>query len=43
MMSRDFPLRANEYVLFESSSLQISAPAYQAAIRDVLARIPPGG
>jgi putative drug exporter of the RND superfamily len=39
MMSRDFPLRANEYVLFESGSLQVSAPAYQAAIRDVLDRI----
>jgi RND superfamily putative drug exporter len=39
MMSRDFPVRANEYVLFESGSLQVSAPAYQAAIRDVLARI----
>ncbi len=39
MMSRDFPLRANEYVLFESGSLQVSAPAYQAAIRDVLTRI----
>ena len=39
MMSRDFPLRANEYVLFESGSLQVSAPAYQAAIRGVLARI----
>jgi uncharacterized membrane protein YdfJ with MMPL/SSD domain len=39
MMSRDFPLRANEYVLFESGSLQVSTPAYQAAIRDVLARI----
>ena len=39
MMSRDFPVRANEYVLFESSSLQVSAPAYQAAIRDVLTRI----
>jgi uncharacterized membrane protein YdfJ with MMPL/SSD domain len=39
MMSRNFPLRANEEVLFESSSLQVSAPAYQAAIRDVLTRI----
>ena len=39
MMSRDFPQRANEYVLFESSSLQVSAPAYQAAITDVVARI----
>lgn len=39
MMARDFPLHANEYVLFESGSLQVSTPAYQAAIRDVLARI----
>jgi hypothetical protein len=39
MMSRDFPLRANEEVLFESSTLQVSAPANQAAIRDVLTRI----
>ena len=39
MMSRDFSLRANEEVLFESGSLQVSAPAYQAAIRDVLTRI----
>jgi hypothetical protein len=39
MMSRHFPLRANEEVLFESSTLQVSAPAYQAAIRDVLTRI----
>jgi RND superfamily putative drug exporter len=39
MISRDFPLRANEVVLFESKNLQVSAPAYQAAIRDVLARI----
>lgn len=39
MMSRDFPLRANEEVLFSSGTLQVSAPAYQAAIRDVLTRI----
>jgi len=39
MMMRDFPMRANEEVLFESSSLQVSAPTYQAAIRDVLTRI----
>jgi uncharacterized membrane protein YdfJ with MMPL/SSD domain len=39
MMSQNFPVRANESVLFESSSLQVSAPAYQAAIRDVLTRI----
>src|SRR5260370_21514251 len=39
MMSRHFPLRANEYVLFESNSLQSSAPAYQASILDLLSRI----
>jgi hypothetical protein len=39
MMMRDFPMRANEEALFESSSLQVSAPAYQAAVRDMLARI----
>jgi hypothetical protein len=39
MRVRDFPVRANEYVLVESGSLQVSAPAYQAAIRDVLGRI----
>ena len=39
MMSQNFPVRANESVLFESGSLQVSAPAYQAAIRDVLTRI----
>jgi uncharacterized membrane protein YdfJ with MMPL/SSD domain len=39
MMSRDFPQHATEYVLFDSPSLQVGAPAYQAAIRDVLARI----
>lgn len=39
MMNRDFTQRASEYVLFDSRSLQVSAPAYQAAIRDVLARI----
>ena len=39
MMSRDFPQHATEYVLFDSPRLRIGAPAYQAAIRDVLARI----
>jgi uncharacterized membrane protein YdfJ with MMPL/SSD domain len=39
MMMRDFPVRADEEVLFESSSLQFGAPAYQAAVRDVLTRI----
>jgi uncharacterized membrane protein YdfJ with MMPL/SSD domain len=39
MMSQGFPPHATEYVLFDSPSLQVGAPAYQAAIRDVLARI----
>ncbi len=39
MMARDFPQHATEYVLFDSPSLQVGAPAYQAAIRDVLSRI----
>jgi len=39
MISRDFSQHATEQVLFESSSLRVSAPAYQAAIRDVLSRI----
>ena len=39
MMARDFPQHATEYVLFDSRGLQVGAPAFQAAIRDVLARI----
>jgi uncharacterized membrane protein YdfJ with MMPL/SSD domain len=39
MMSRDFTERANEFVLFDSRSLPVGAPAYEAAIRDVLNRI----
>ena len=39
MISRDFVQRANEYVLFDSRSLTIGAPAYRAAITDVLRRI----
>lgn len=39
MITRNFPRHASEYVLFESRSLQVSAPAYQAAIRDVVTRI----
>jgi uncharacterized membrane protein YdfJ with MMPL/SSD domain len=39
MISRDFSQHATEQVLFDSRSLRVSAPAYQAAIRDVLARI----
>jgi len=39
MISRNFARHAYESVLFDSRSLQVSAPAYQAAIRDVVARI----
>ena len=39
MKSQDFPQHATEYVLFDSPSLKVGAPAYQAAIRDVLAGI----
>jgi uncharacterized membrane protein YdfJ with MMPL/SSD domain len=39
MISRDFPRQAVEDVLFESSSLRVGDPAYQAVIRDVLGRI----
>jgi uncharacterized membrane protein YdfJ with MMPL/SSD domain len=39
MMSRDFTMHASEQVLFDSQSLRVSSPAFQAAIRDVLARI----
>ena len=39
MIAADFSQHATEQVLFDSPSLQVSAPAYQAAIRDVLARI----
>jgi uncharacterized membrane protein YdfJ with MMPL/SSD domain len=39
MISRDFSQHATEQVLFDSRSLQVSAPAYRAAIRDVVARI----
>src|SRR5262249_16572373 len=39
MISREFSQHASEYVLFESRSLRVRAPAEQAAIRDVLARI----
>ena len=39
MIARDFNQHATEQVLFDSRSLQAGAPAYQAAIRDVLARI----
>jgi putative drug exporter of the RND superfamily len=39
MISRNFAQHAGESVLFDSRTLTVSAPAYQAAIRDVLARI----
>ena len=39
MISRDFALHASESVLFDSRTLQVGAPAYRAAIRDVLIRI----
>ncbi|HUC22386.1 MAG TPA: MMPL family transporter [Streptosporangiaceae bacterium] len=39
MISRDFAQHANESVLFDSARLGVGSPAYQAAIRDVLARI----
>lgn len=39
MIARDFRQHATEQVLFDSRTLPVSAPAYQAAIRDVLARI----
>jgi RND superfamily putative drug exporter len=39
MLSRDFTMNASEQVLFDSSSLRVSSPAFQAAIRDLTARI----
>jgi uncharacterized membrane protein YdfJ with MMPL/SSD domain len=39
MISRDFPRHAVEDVLFDSASLRVGDPAYEAAIRDVLSRI----
>ena len=39
MISRNFPRHASEYVLFQSRTLQVGAPLYQAAIRDVQHRI----
>ena len=39
MISRDFPRHAVEDVLFDSPTLGVGDPAYQAAIRDVLSRI----
>ena len=39
MIARDFTQNAHEYVLFESGSLQVTAPAYQAAIGDLVTRI----
>jgi uncharacterized membrane protein YdfJ with MMPL/SSD domain len=39
MISQNFVRHASESVLFDSSTLTVSAPAYQAAIRDVQQRI----
>jgi len=39
MLSRNFAEHASESVLFDSASLRVSSPAYQAAIKDVAARI----
>jgi len=39
MVSRNFARHASEYVLFDSRTLLVSAPAYQAAIREVQQRI----
>jgi len=39
MISRNFAQHANESVLFDSATLEVGSPAYQAAIRDVVARI----
>jgi uncharacterized membrane protein YdfJ with MMPL/SSD domain len=39
MIGRHFARHANEYVLFDSQALQVSAPAYRAAVRDVQRRI----
>ena len=39
MMAGDFPVHANEAVLFDSPGLRVSSPSYQAAIGDVIARI----
>jgi putative drug exporter of the RND superfamily len=38
MMSRDFPQRASEYVLFESK-LPTGSPVFRAAVTDTIARI----
>jgi uncharacterized membrane protein YdfJ with MMPL/SSD domain len=39
MISRNFTQHASESVLFESRTLHVDSPAYQAAIRDTQARI----
>lgn len=39
MIARDFTQNAHEHVLFDSASLQVTAPAYQAALRDLVTRI----
>lgn len=43
MISKDFARHAGEQVLFESRELLVSAPAYRAAIKDVLARVEAAG
>ena len=39
MISHNFAVHANESVLFDSPTLHVTAPAYRAAIQDVLRRI----
>src|SRR5215472_10305658 len=39
MISRDFARHAAEQVMFESTNLRVSSPAYRAAIEDVLTRV----
>jgi RND superfamily putative drug exporter len=39
MISRNFAVHANESVFFDSRTLRVDAPAYRAAIQDVLRRI----
>jgi len=39
MINQDFTQHAHEYVLFESRSLQVGSPVYQATIRDLVTRI----
>src|SRR6516165_8077561 len=39
MINQDFTQHAHEYVLFDSRSLQVDSPVYQATIRDLVTRI----